>query len=158
MCGGKKRSSRCDVYIARSRRGSERGAEHMRPQSFCLWQMRFHISVKKIRILMLLILTISLSLSVLGRALAQPLFSPTQDPTVGSRIFGAKGCSKCHAIGGVGAKLGPDLGRVSTPRSFYDLAAAMWNHLPQMSKKKKKIGISRPQLSPGETGDLIAFL
>ncbi|MBI4525290.1 MAG: c-type cytochrome [Deltaproteobacteria bacterium] len=130
----------------------------MPPQNFCLRQMRRQIDVEKIRTLMLLILAVSFSLSGLGQAFAQPLFSPTQDPIVGSRIFGAKGCSKCHAIGGVGAKLAPDLGRVSTPRSFYDLAAAMWNHLPQMSKQMQKIRISRPQLSPGETGDLIAFL
>jgi len=92
------------------------------------------------------------------QALAQPLFSPTQDPIVGSRIFGAKGCSKCHSISGVGGKVAPDLARTSTPRSFYDLAAAMWNHLPQMAKEMQKIGISRPQLSPTETGNLIAFL
>jgi mono/diheme cytochrome c family protein len=89
---------------------------------------------------------------------AQPLFSPTQDPIVGSRIFGAKGCSKCHAVNGVGGEVGPDLGRVSAPQSFYDLAAALWNHFPQMAKQMQKLGISRPQLNPVETGDLIAFL
>ncbi len=91
-------------------------------------------------------------------ALAQPLFSPTQDPLVGSRVFGDKGCSKCHAIFGVGGKLGPDLARISRSRSFYDLAAAMWNHLPKMTEQMRKAGIARPQLSPSEAGDLIAFL
>jgi mono/diheme cytochrome c family protein len=91
-------------------------------------------------------------------ALAQPLFSPTQDPLVGARIFGEKGCSKCHAIFGVGGTLGPDLARIPRSRSFYDLAAAMWNHLPKMSEQMRKAGIARPQLSPSEAGDLIAFL
>jgi len=91
-------------------------------------------------------------------ALAQPLFSPSQDPVAGSRVFGAKGCSKCHSINGVGGKIGPDLGRIPRPRSFYDLAAAMWNHLPEMAERMRKFGIARPYLDPRETGDLIAFL
>jgi mono/diheme cytochrome c family protein len=89
---------------------------------------------------------------------AQALFSAAQDPLAGSRVFGGKGCSKCHAIGGIGNKIGPDLGRTPGTRSFYDLAASMWNHLPEMAKQMQKLGISRPQLSASETGDLIAFL
>jgi mono/diheme cytochrome c family protein len=91
-------------------------------------------------------------------ARAQALFSPTQDPIAGSRVFGAKGCSKCHAIGGIGGKIGPDLGLNPGARSFYDLAAAMWNHVPEMAKQMQKLGISRPHMTPTETGDLIAFL
>jgi len=93
-----------------------------------------------------------------GVGLAQPLFSPTQDPLIGSRIFGEKGCAKCHAIFGVGGTMGPDLARSPRSRSFYDLAAAMWNHLPKMTEQMRKAGIARPQLSPSEAGDLIAFL
>ena len=89
---------------------------------------------------------------------AHPLFSPTQDPLVGSRVFGDNGCSKCHAIFGVGGTMGPDLARTQRSRSFYDLAAAMWNHLPKMTEQMRKAGIARPQLSPSEAGDLIAFL
>src|SRR6266508_520613 len=93
-----------------------------------------------------------------GLATAQPLFAPTQDPLMGSRVFGEKGCSKCHAIFGVGGTSGPDLARLPRARSFYDLAAAMWNHLPKMTEQMRKAGIARPYLSPSETGDLIAFL
>jgi mono/diheme cytochrome c family protein len=93
-----------------------------------------------------------------GVALAQPLYSPTQDPLAGARIFSDKGCSRCHAIFGVGGTLGPDLARIPRSRSFYDLAAAMWNHLPKMTEQMRKVGIARPHLSPSETGDLIAFL
>ena len=53
---------------------------------------------------------------------------------------------------------GPDLARLPRARSFYDLAAAMWNHLPKMTEQMRKAGIARPYLSPIETGDLIAFL
>ncbi|HXG52641.1 MAG TPA: c-type cytochrome [candidate division Zixibacteria bacterium] len=81
-----------------------------------------------------------------------------QDPLAGSRVFGAKGCSGCHAVNGVGGKSAPDLGRVPGARSFYDLATAMWNHIPEMSAQLRKKGRTPPQLSPREAGDLIAFL
>ncbi len=91
-------------------------------------------------------------------AAAQPLFGPAQDPVAGSRVFGDKGCVKCHAVNGVGGKVGPDLGRPPRPRSFFDLAAGMWNHLPRMTERMRALGVARPRLDPREAGDLIAFL
>lgn len=89
---------------------------------------------------------------------AQSVFSPSQDPLAGSRVFGSKGCVKCHAVNGVGGKIGPDLARVPRPRSFYELATAMWNHLPQMVQRMDALGIARPRLDVRETEDLIGFL
>src|SRR3990170_3455443 len=91
-------------------------------------------------------------------AFAQTLFSPTQDPLAGSRVFGARGCVKCHAVNGVGGKIGPDLGKLQRPRSFYDLAAALWNHAPRMADRMRSLGIQRPTLDAREAGDLVAFL
>jgi len=82
----------------------------------------------------------------------------SQDPLAGSRVFGSKGCSQCHAVNGVGGKIATDLGRIAKPRTFYDLASAMWNHLPEMAAQMRKLNKPPPQLSPRETGDLIAFL
>lgn len=89
---------------------------------------------------------------------AQPLFSASQDPLAGARVFGAKGCAKCHAVNGVGGRVGPDLGRVPRPRSLYDLATAMWNHLPRMADRMRQLGIARPRMGASEAGDLVAFL
>ena len=44
-----------------------------------------------------------------GLAVAQALFTPTQEPLAGSRVFGTKGCVKCHAINSAGGKVGPEL-------------------------------------------------
>ena len=89
---------------------------------------------------------------------AQPYGGSSQDPLVGSRVFGSKGCSQCHAVNGVGGKIATDLGRIAKPRTFYDLASAMWNHLPEMAAQMRKLNKPAPQLSARETGDLIAFL
>jgi mono/diheme cytochrome c family protein len=91
-------------------------------------------------------------------AAAQPTLGPTQDPAAGARVFGAKGCIKCHAIKGGGGKTAPDLGRIQQPRSLYDLGAALWNHAPRMSDKMRDLGLPRPALDAREVGDLVAFL
>src|SRR3970282_1527433 len=91
-------------------------------------------------------------------AFAQSLFSPTQDPLAGSPVFGGQGWVKWYAGNGRGGTVAPALGRIPRPRSFYELAAGMWNHLPKMAERMRELGITRPQLDPRETGDLIAVL
>ena len=81
-----------------------------------------------------------------------------QDPVAGARVFDAKGCVKCHAIHGSGGKVGPDLSRTARPHSFYDLSAAMWNHLPRMSQRMQQLGIPRPKLDAEEAKNLVGFL
>lgn len=88
-----------------------------------------------------------------------PPFGPTGEaPIVGARVFGSKGCVKCHSVNGLGGKVGPDLGRISPPRSFYDLAASLWNHAPRMADRMRELGIPRPRLDGHEAGGLVAFL
>ncbi|NIR31746.1 MAG: c-type cytochrome, partial [Gammaproteobacteria bacterium] len=36
-----------------------------------------------------------------------------QNPLAGSRVFGAMGCVKCHAVNGLGPSVGPDLGQIA---------------------------------------------
>lgn len=91
-------------------------------------------------------------------ATAQVPTGQTQSVLAGSRVFGTRGCSACHAINGLGGQLGPDLASSERPKSFYGFAAAMWNHLPEMVTQMRAMGIDRPRLTPWETGDLIAFL
>jgi mono/diheme cytochrome c family protein len=89
---------------------------------------------------------------------AQPLFSPRQDPVEGERLFNVKGCVRCHAVKGVGGKIGPDLSQVSRPRTFFDLSAALWNHAPRMAARMRQLGMARPPLTAAEAGDLVAYL
>ena len=108
------------------------------------------------RALGLLIVVATLLAGSTGVASSQPVAG--QDTGAGARVFDAKGCEKCHAIQGVGGKIGPDLSRISRPHSFYDLAAAMWNHLPRMAARMKELGIARPKLDAEEAKNLANFL
>jgi cytochrome c2 len=91
-------------------------------------------------------------------AFAQPLFNPSQDPGAGARLFMDKGCTSCHAINGKGGKVGPDLARVTRPRTFYDLAAGLWNHAPKMAARMREMSIARPSLTLQESADLVGYL
>ncbi len=104
------------------------------------------------------LVVVALGAGLLAPAAAQPPADQGQDPFAGSRVFGVKGCVKCHAVNGAGGKVGPDLGRLERPRSFYDLATAMWNHLPRMATRMQELGIARPHLDADEAANLVAFL
>lgn len=87
-------------------------------------------------------------------AFAQPLGHPPQDPIAGGRVFAAKGCAACHAVTKAGPSAPPDLRRIASPRSLYDLASAMWNHPPHL----QRLRAPDPRLDAREAGDLVAFL
>jgi len=91
-------------------------------------------------------------------ALAQDVPSPAQNATAGAAVFGQKGCVKCHAVNGAGGSLGPDLLSATKDRTYQDLVAAMWNHLPEMTRRMDELGIERPRLSVQEAGNLFAYL
>lgn len=81
-----------------------------------------------------------------------------ENPAIGSEVFIAKGCIRCHTILGVGGTVGPDLGNVRLPLSFMDLAGIMWNHSPAMERKFREEKFTRPKLTSEEMKNLIAFL
>jgi mono/diheme cytochrome c family protein len=80
---------------------------------------------------------------------------PGQSVQAGARLFRAKGCLECHALGG---GLGPDLRLVKGDRTVFGLAASVWNHLPQMREMLDAQGIRPPKLTAWEAGNLVAFL
>ncbi len=82
----------------------------------------------------------------------------SQNALSGSRLFASKGCFACHSINEFGGTEAPDLSRGIEARSFHDMAAAMWNHLPGMARRMREAGTGTPHLDPWEAADLTAFL
>jgi cytochrome c551/c552 len=80
------------------------------------------------------------------------------DSNRGQRVFESESCVQCHAIGGQGGHLAPDLGRVIdrdfTPAS---LASTMWNHAPAMWSKMTQQNIKRGGLNDQAAADLFAY-
>ena len=85
-------------------------------------------------------------------------FAPDWAMFAGGKVFAEKGCGRCHALRGIGGGVGPDLGRIQTGTSFFEVGADMWNHLPRMGAKMLEAGIQRPTLTAAEVSNLIAFL
>ncbi len=88
---------------------------------------------------------------------AQATPTPAQSISAGSRVYGAKGCGECHAVSGIGGTIGPDFAKLGS-RSQFDIAAAMWSHLPQMAARFAATGATPPRLESWEAADLLAFL
>jgi len=85
-------------------------------------------------------------------------FGPDWAMFAGYDVFIKKGCGQCHAVRGVGGNVGPDLAHIRTGTGYYELGAALWNHLPRMGARMRQQGRDRPQLTASEMSNLLAFL
>jgi cytochrome c2 len=90
---------------------------------------------------------------------ADPTRDPPVDPVKGQMILVAKGCLKCHAWKGEGARIGPDLAERRgsfAPASTW--AATMWSHTPRMAAAAIARGILYPRFTGDEMRHLLGFL
>jgi mono/diheme cytochrome c family protein len=76
----------------------------------------------------------------------------------GWQVYADKGCGRCHAVRGVGGSGGPDLGRLRSGTSFFDIGATLWNHVPKMGERMRATGVERPRLTPLDAANVIAFI
>jgi len=80
------------------------------------------------------------------------------NPLQGLRLFEAKGCVQCHSIGDAASHIGPNLGDSLFDGTFFDLGAALWNHVPGMSVTFEATEREWPLLSEAEATSLLSFL
>jgi cytochrome c2 len=90
---------------------------------------------------------------------ATPDADPTPDPSRGLSVLVQKGCLKCHALRGEGARIAPDL---SAPRGAFDSPAAwatrIWSHTPAMASAAMQRGVLYPRFSGQEMAQLVGYL
>lgn len=79
------------------------------------------------------------------------------DPRVGRSVFEAKGCARCHTRGEGQAAVEHDLaaGWYQAPS---EVAAAMWNHGPEMWARMKELAIPAAELGDDDMANVISFL
>lgn len=101
---------------------------------------------------------VALSVALLLPGLTLAAQAVSADSTRGAQVFEIQGCGQCHALNGVGPKIGPDLGMVAdrgfTPAA---LAATMWNHAPNMWVEARLRNVARPTMDEQQAADLFAF-
>jgi mono/diheme cytochrome c family protein len=85
-------------------------------------------------------------------------FDRAPDTENGQRLYTGKRCVLCHQVGGVGGVVGPNLDYLADYGSPMQVASAMWNHGPAMTKELAARGLERPSLTGAELLDLIGYI
>jgi len=83
---------------------------------------------------------------------------PPGDARRGLVVYKEKRCGTCHALRGVGEKVGPDLATVEKLDTSLDVITGMWNHAATMEEVMVGANVAWPVLQGGEMADLIAYL
>ncbi|MFQ5898881.1 MAG: c-type cytochrome [Candidatus Methylomirabilia bacterium] len=76
----------------------------------------------------------------------------------GQAVYREKRCGACHALRGVGEKVGPDLAEEEKLDTPVEIITEMWNHAGHMEEKMLKENVAWPVLKGGEMADLISYL
>jgi mono/diheme cytochrome c family protein len=85
-------------------------------------------------------------------------FQSAGDPEIGRKLFGSKGCARCHAIFGNGEEIGPDLGSGELRGSVTQLSGRMWNHWPDMAEAMETLEMRLPTFKGDELADIFAYI
>jgi len=85
-------------------------------------------------------------------------FDEPGDAHTGKILFSEKHCVRCHRVGAEGGDAGPPLDSIPRGASPLQIAAALWNHGPQMISSIEAAQLEVPQFAGNEIIDLFAFL
>ncbi|MFQ5946188.1 MAG: c-type cytochrome, partial [Anaerolineae bacterium] len=83
---------------------------------------------------------------------------PPGDPARGRAVYREKRCGACHALRGVGEKVGPDLAEEEKLNTPVEIITEMWNHAAKMEEKMTEKNVAWPVLKGGEMADLMSYL
>ena len=80
------------------------------------------------------------------------------DPERGAKLLSERRCLECHAVGGSGGHVGPDLKDWTSYRNPVSWIQSMWNHGSAMQKMMAARGLSWPQFKDTEIVNIIAYI
>jgi cytochrome c2 len=83
---------------------------------------------------------------------------PPGDAEAGARLFRQKGCQICHAVGGQGGRIGPELDKYSRYASPLHLTAALWRRGKAMAERMQERRVPRPTFEGNDIPDLLAYI
>jgi mono/diheme cytochrome c family protein len=73
-------------------------------------------------------------------------------------LLSDKKCIACHAVGGQGGHVGPDLKKWAAYRNPVSWVQVMWNHAPAMERAMSGRGIHWPEFQGNDVADMIAYV
>jgi cytochrome c2 len=76
----------------------------------------------------------------------------------GERVLHRYRCDSCHAIGGQGGAVGPDLERWARFVNPIVWAQKMWDHAEEMEAQMASMGIGWPEFEPRDLVNIIAYI
>ncbi len=85
-------------------------------------------------------------------------FDEPGDAESGERLFRDRQCVKCHAVAGLGGRVGPRLDKFADYASPTQFTTALWNSGGAMAAKMRELGVERPSFAGREIPDLLAFI
>lgn len=86
-------------------------------------------------------------------------FQRPGDAARGEALFAAKGCAACHGTSSSRRRSNaPDLGNSRLGVGVLELAARLWNHMPQMYDQMERAALAPPELTETEMTDVLAYL
>ena len=95
---------------------------------------------------------------IIAYILTRRYYANAGDAEIGQRVFVAKRCASCHALGDYSADVAPDLSPIRGRASAVLMAHVMWRYGPPMLDLMADRGIPWPHFEGNEMADLIAFM
>ncbi|MBZ5594791.1 MAG: cytochrome c [Acidobacteriia bacterium] len=85
-------------------------------------------------------------------------FEPSGSPQEGATLFVERGCAVCHGPQAEGTRNGPALRGRGKSFTVITIAAALWKDGPKMYQRTRELKVPWPDLTEGDTGNLVSFL
>lgn len=89
---------------------------------------------------------------------AARFFERPGDAGRGKSVFTTRGCVKCHGVGAAGSSAALPVSAWTSLDDPVTLAAAMWNHSPQMESETSRSKKRWPEITGQDLTDLLVFI